>query len=79
MTCLVITALPEPVLYQLMQDDAPGPIRALPLDLDCNLAIRKMSHKPRWGLGGRIERAASARRRRAVDIAMINSMQDARL
>ena len=48
------------VLDELTRDDAPGPSRALPLDLDCYLAIRKTAHKPRWGRGGRMERAASA-------------------
>ena len=67
------------VLDELTRDDAPGPSRAFPLDLDCYLAIRKTAHKPRWGRGGRLERAASARRRGAVDIAMIGLMRDARL
>ena len=67
------------VLDELTRDDAPGPIRALPLDLDCYLAIRKTAHQPRRGRGGRTERAAIARRRGAVDIAMIGLMRDARL
>ena len=67
------------VLDELTRDDAPGPSRALPLNLDCYLAIRKTAHKPRWGRGGRLERTASARRRGAVDIAMIGLMRDARL
>ena len=37
------------VLDELTRDDAPGPSRAVPLDLDCYLAIRKTAHKPRWG------------------------------
>ena len=67
------------VLDELTRDEDPGPTRALPLDLDCYLAIRKMAHEPRWGRGGRLERAANARRRGAVDIAMIGLMRDARL
>ena len=67
------------VLDDLARDDAPGPVRALPLDLDCYLAMRKTARQPRWGRGGRPERAASARRRGAVDIAMIGLMRDARL
>ena len=34
------------VLDELTGDDAPGPARALPLDLDCYLAIRKTAHSP---------------------------------
>ena len=67
------------VLDELTQDDAPGPTRALPLDLDCYLAIRKTAHRPRWGRGGRLERTANARRRGAMDVAMIGLMRDARL
>ena len=67
------------VLDELRRDDAPGPIRALPLDLDCYLAIRKTAHKPRWGRGGRLEHTPNARRRGALDIAMIGLMRDARL
>ena len=66
-------------LDELTQGEAPGPSRALPLDLDCYLAIRKTAHKPRWGRGGRLERAANARRRGGVDVAMIGLMRDARL
>ena len=67
------------VLDELTRAEAPAPSRALPLDLDCYLAIRKTAHQPRWGRGGRLERAASARRRGALDIAMIGLMRDARL
>ena len=67
------------VLDELTRDDAPAPTRTLPLDLDCYLAIRKTAQKPRWGRGGRLERTLSARRRGAVDIAMIGLMRDARL
>ena len=67
------------VLDDLTQDDAPGASRALPLDLGCYLAIRKTASEPRWGRGGRLERITSARRRGAMDIAMIGLMRDARL
>ncbi len=67
------------VLEELTQQDFPRPARALPLDLDCYLAIRKTAHSPRWGRGGRLERTPSARRRGAMDIAMIGLMRDARL
>ena len=67
------------LLYELARDDAPTPVRALPLDLDCYLAIRKTARQPRWGRGGRLERVASARRRGAMDVAMIGLMRDARL
>ena len=63
------------VLDELTRDDAPVPNRALPLDLDRYLAIRETAPKPRWGRGGRLERTASARRRGAVDIAMIGLMR----
>ena len=66
-------------LEELTQEDSPRPARALPLDMDCYLAIRKTAHSPRWGRGGRLERAPSARRRGAMDIAMIGLMRDARL
>ena len=66
-------------LDELTRDDVPGRSRAMPLDLDCYLAIRKTAHEPRWGRGGRLERTASARRRGEVDIAMIGLMRDARL
>ena len=67
------------VMDELTRDYAPSPVRALPLDLDCYLAIRKTAHKPRWGRGGRLERTANARRRGAMDVAMIGLMRDARL
>ena len=40
------------ILEELTWDDPPGPSRALPLDLDGYLAIRKAARKPRWGRGG---------------------------
>ena len=67
------------VLEELTHEDSPRPARALPLDLDCYLAIRKTAHRPRWGRGGRLERTPSARRRGALDIAMIGLMRDGRL
>ena len=67
------------VLEELTRDEAPRPARALPLDLDCYLAIRKTAHSPRWGRGGRLERTPSARRRGTMDVAMIGLMRDARL
>ena len=66
-------------LEELTHEDSPRPARALPLDMDCYLAIRKTAHSPRWGRGGRMERTPNARRRGAVDIAMIGLMRDARL
>ena len=71
------------VLGDLTQDDSPGPTRALPLDLDCYLAIRKTAYEPRSGRGGQMERVSNARRRGALDVAldvaMIGLMRDARL
>ena len=67
------------VLDELTRDDAPGPSRVLPLDLDCYLATRKTAHRPSWGRGGRMERTPNARRRGALDVAMIGLMSDARL
>ena len=67
------------LLYEVTRGEAPGPTRALPLDLDCYLAIRNTAHKPRCGRGGRLERTANARRRGAMDVAMIGLMRDARL
>ena len=67
------------VLDELTQEDTPGPTRALPLDLDCYLAIRKTAYQPRSGRGGHVERVSNARRRGAMDVAMIGLMRDARL
>ena len=67
------------VLDELTRDDAPGPTRALPLDLECYLAIRKTARRPRSGRGGRPELTSTARRRGAVDVAMVGLMRDARL
>ena len=51
------------VLDELTQDDSPGATRALPLDLDCYLAIRKVAKEQRSGRGGHEERVSNARRR----------------
>ena len=67
------------VLDELTQEDTPGPARALPLDLDCYLAIRKTAYQPRSGRGGHVERVSNARRRGAMDVAMVGLMRDARL
>ena len=67
------------VMEELTQDDSPGPTRALPLDLDCYLDIRQTAYEPRSDRGGRMERASNARRRGALDVAMIGLMRDARL
>ena len=65
------------VLEELTQDDSPSATRAL--DLDCYLAIRKTAYEPRSGRGGHVERVSNARRRGALDVAMIGLMRDARL
>ena len=67
------------VLDELTQDDSPSANRALPLDLDCYLAIRKSANEQRGGRGGHTERVSNARRRGALDVAMIGLMRDARL
>ena len=40
------------VLEELTQDDSPGTTRALPLDLDCYLSIRKVDKEQPSGRGG---------------------------
>ena len=68
------------VLDELTQDHSPAPVRALPLDLECYLAIRKTAYEPRSSRGGGMERVSNARRRGALDVAMIGLMlRDARL
>ena len=67
------------VLDELTRDHAPSPIRALPLNLDCYLAIRKTARESRRGRGGRPELAPTARTRGAMDVAMIGLMRDGRL
>ena len=42
------------VLEELTQDASPALARALPLDLDCYLAIGKTAYEPRSGRGGHI-------------------------
>ena len=63
------------VLDELTQNDSPGPTRALPLNLDCYLAIRKTAYEPHSGRGGRMERVSNARRRGALDVAMIGLLR----
>ena len=46
------------VLDELTQDDSPVATRALPLDLDCYLAIRKVAKEQRSGRGGHEERVS---------------------
>ena len=67
------------VLEELTQDNSPAPARALPLHLDCYLAIRKTAYEPRSGRGGQMERVSNTRMRGALDVAMIGLMRDARL
>ena len=67
------------VLDELTEDDSLGATRALPLDLDCYLAIRKVAKEQRSGRGGHEERVSNARRRGTLDVAMIGLMRDARL
>ena len=67
------------VLEKLTREEVPGPSRAVPLDLNCYLALRKTAHVPRRKRGGRLKRSESARRRGEVDIAMIGLMRDAGL
>ena len=66
------------VLEELSQNDSPSATRALPLDLDCYLAIRKVAKEQRNGRGGHEERVLNARRRGALDVAIIGLMRDAR-
>ena len=72
-------AVARAVLKELTPDDSPSATRALPLDLDCYLAIRKVAKEQRSGRGGHEERVSNARRRGALDVAMIGLMRDARL
>ena len=67
------------ILDELTQDHSPGPTRALPLDLECYLAIRKTAYEPRSSRGGGMERVSNARRRGTLDVGMIGLMRDARL
>ena len=67
------------VLRELASDTPPVSVRALPLDFNGYLAIRRTAHTPRISRGGRPERPDSARRRGNLDIAMIGVMRDAML
>ena len=67
------------VLDELTQDDSPHATRVLPLELDCYLDIRKVAKEARSGRGGHDEQVSNARRRGALDVAMIGLMRDARL
>ena len=69
----------EPSLDEMLRDSNPVPARALPLNLDCYLAIRKTARESRRGRGGRPELAPTARTRGAMDVAMIGLMRDGRL
>ena len=66
------------VLDELTRNDTPAPTGELPFNLDCYLAIRRTAHKPRWG-GRQMDRAASARGRGAVDVAIIGLTRDSSL
>ena len=67
------------VLEEFTQGATPGPRRVLPLDMDCYRAIRETAHEPRRSRGGVMESSESARRRGALDVAMIGLMRDAQL
>ena len=67
------------VISSLTLTGTGNPRRARPLQLDDYRAIRKSAFMPRRGKGGRMERDSTARRRGAIDVAMIGLMRDARL
>ena len=67
------------VLEEFTQGATPGPRRVLPLDMDCYRAIRETAHEPRRSRGGIMESPEAARRRGALDVAMIGLMRDAQL
>ena len=67
------------VLEEFTQGATPGPRRVLPLDMDCYRAIRETAHEPRRSRGGLMESPEAARRRGALDVAMIGLMRDAQL
>lgn len=69
----------QSILTDLRRNEEPAQRRSLPLDLDCYSAIRRTAFEPRMGRGGRLERPESARRRGAVDVAMIGLMRDGML
>ena len=64
---LVQRDIARAVLDRLTREEVPGSSRALPLDPNCYLAIRKTAQEPRPGRGGRLERVASARSRAQGD------------
>ena len=66
-------------LDQLTRGEVSGERRVLPLDMDAYRAIRETAYERRTGRGGALEAADTARRRGAVDLAMIGLMRDARL
>ena len=68
--------IPRTSLDELTRHHAPVPTRTLPPDLDFYRADSKAAHEPRWRRGGRLGRTPNARRRGAVEIAMISLTQD---
>ena len=73
-----MVATARAALDKLIPREVPGSRRALPSDLNSYLGIQKTAQEPHPGKGGRLERAASARNRGAVDIAMISLMRGGR-
>ena len=69
----------QTTLAEMATGEEPASSRSLPLTLPCYREIRRAAHQPRMSRGGRLERPESARRRGAVDVAMIGLMRDARL
>ena len=69
----------QTTIAELARDEEPPSSRSLPLNLTCYRRIRQTAYQPRMSRGGRLERPESARRRGAVDVAMIALMRDARL
>lgn len=57
------SAFVEAILSGAERDAPPSPVRSLPLDLECYLAIRETAHLPRKGRGGRPEPEWKARQR----------------
>ena len=69
----------KPVISSLTLAGTGKPRRVCPLQLEGYRAIRERAFMPRRGKGGRMERDSTARRRGAIDVAMIGLMRDARL
>ena len=67
------------VIEEMIRDQAPSSRRVLPLDMDCYRAIRETAHEPRRSRGGLMETPEAARRRGALDVAIIGLMRDAQL